>query len=101
MNTAGRRILIVGAGMSGLTAAAYLSREGYDVQLVEKNRDVGGLVQSFERDGFVFDAGPRSVINAGIVGPMLRQLGIDLEFLPNVVSIGIEDEVIRVSSRTN
>jgi phytoene dehydrogenase-like protein len=99
MKTARRRILIVGAGMSGLTAAAYLSREGYDVQLIEKNREVGGLVQSFERDGFVFDAGPRSVINAGIVGPMLRQLGIDLEFLPNVVSIGIEDEVIRVASR--
>jgi len=99
MKTTARRVLIVGAGMSGLTAAAYLSREGYDVQLVEKNREVGGLVQSFERDGFVFDAGPRSILNAGIVGPMLRQLGIDLELLPNVVSLGIEDEVIRVASR--
>lgn len=99
MKAAGRRIVVVGAGMSGLTAAAYLSREGQEVLLIEKNSDVGGLLNSFKRDGYLFDAGPRSLINSGIVRPMIRQLGIDLELLPNVVSVGIEDEVIRITSK--
>lgn len=87
--------------MSGLTAAAYLSRERHQVLLIEKNSDVGGLLNSFKREGFLFDAGPRSLINSGIVRPMIHQLGIDLELLPNIVSVGIEDEVIRVTSKDN
>lgn len=101
MKTADRRVVIVGAGMSGLTAAAYLSREGYDVQLLEKNRRCGGLLNSFEREGFVFDSGARSIINSGIIQPMIRQLGLDLELLPNTVSIGMEDEVLTVTSKDN
>ena len=58
-------VIIVGAGMAGLTAAAYLSRAGHDVLLIEKNETCGGLLNSFQRDGFIFDTGPRSVENSG------------------------------------
>jgi len=90
--------VVVGGGMAGLTAAAYLSRAGARVLLCEKEKQVGGLVNSFERGGFVFDAGIRAIENSGIVHPMLRQLGIDIEFLPSTVSIGIGAEVVRVST---
>ena len=44
--------IIVGGGMAGLTAAAYLSRAGKRVLLMEQNRECGGLVSTFEHNGF-------------------------------------------------
>jgi phytoene dehydrogenase-like protein len=40
--------VIVGAGMAGLTAAAYLSRENFNVLLFDKNDRTGGLLSTFE-----------------------------------------------------
>lgn len=85
--------------MAGLTAAAYLSRAGLKVLLCEKEKRTGGLVNSFDYNGFVFDGGIRAIENSGIVLPMLRQLGLDVEFLPSPVSIGIGKDVIRIRSR--
>ena len=88
--------LIVGAGMAGLTAAAFLAREGWSVLLCEKEARCGGLVGSFLRDGFVFDSGIRALENSGILFPMLRRLGIDMEFVRSTVSLGVEDTVMRL-----
>jgi phytoene dehydrogenase-like protein len=85
--------------MAGLTAAAYLSRAGLKVLLCEKEKKTGGLVNSFEYKGFVFDGGIRGIENSGIVFPMLKQLGIEVEFLANAVSIGIGNDVIGVDSK--
>jgi phytoene dehydrogenase-like protein len=98
MKKANNRIVIVGAGMAGLTAAAYLTRHNYSVLLLEKNERSGGLLNTFEYDGFFFDAGPRAFVNSGIVKPMLKELGIDWVFLENKISIGIEDKLFRVDS---
>jgi phytoene dehydrogenase-like protein len=92
-------VLVVGGGMAGLTAAAYLSKSGLNVVLCEKEKKTGGLVNSFEYKGFVFDGGIRATENTGIVLPMLRQLGVDVEFLPNPVSLGIGRDVLRISSK--
>ncbi len=89
-------VLVAGGGMAGLTAAAYLSRAGYRVILVEKNEKCGGLVDSFTRDGFLFDAGVRALEDAGIILPMLEDLGIELEFVESPVSVGIEGEILHV-----
>ena len=43
--------IIVGGGIAGLTSAAYLSRKGKKVLLLEKNKECGGLVNAFVRDG--------------------------------------------------
>jgi phytoene dehydrogenase-like protein len=91
-------VLIVGAGMAGLTAAAYLSKAGLKILLCEKEKKTGGLVNSFEYKGFVFDGGIRAIEDSGIVIPMLRQLGMGVNFLPNPVSIGIGQDVIKISS---
>jgi phytoene dehydrogenase-like protein len=93
-----RKIVIVGAGISGLTAAAYLSREGCNVLLIEKSDKCGGLLNSFDREGFVFDVGARSIENSGVIRPMLKNLGIELELLESPVSIGIEDKIIDILS---
>ncbi len=98
MQSEKRQVVIVGAGMAGLTAAAFLACQNFDVLLLDKNDRVGGLVSGFESNGFVFDTGPRAFVNSGIVKPMLKNLGIEWEFLPNVVSIGIEDQLFAVRS---
>ena len=48
-------VVIVGAGVSGLTAASLLSRAGLKVCVLEKHRILGGYLQGFERKGFIFD----------------------------------------------
>jgi phytoene dehydrogenase-like protein len=92
-------VLIVGGGMAGLTAAAYLAKAGLKVLLCEKEKHTGGLVNSFEYEGFVFDGGIRAIEDSGIVFSMLRQLGIEVDFLPNPVSVGIGEDVVRISSK--
>jgi phytoene dehydrogenase-like protein len=90
--------IVVGGGIAGLTATAYLAKAGYKTLLCEKESHCGGLVSSFERDGFVFDGGIRAIENSGIVVPMLRQLGINVDLIKSPVSLGIEDRVIRLTS---
>jgi len=90
--------IIVGGGIAGLTSAAYLSRAGQKILLIEKNKEFGGLVNSFARDGFQFDAGVRALINAGIILPMLKELGIELEVVKSPVSLGIENEIIHIEN---
>lgn len=93
--------IIVGGGAAGLTAAAFLAKSGRNPLLLEKQAKCGGLINSFTRDGFTFDGGIRALENAGVMFPMLKKLGIEMEFLENRVSIGIEDQVIKVDSSQN
>jgi len=90
--------IIVGGGIAGLTSTAYLTKNGCKILLCEKEKKVGGLVSSFYHDGFLFDAGVRGIIDSGIVKPMIKQLGLNIEFVKNTVSIGIENELIRIDT---
>ncbi|WP_322509515.1 NAD(P)/FAD-dependent oxidoreductase [Anaerolinea sp.] len=98
MNKDKKQVVIVGAGMAGLTAAAYLARGNYDILLLDKNARVGGLVGTFENKGVFFDSGPRAFVNSGIIQPMLKDLGIQWEFIKNTISIGIEDHLFGIHS---
>ena len=87
-------VIIVGAGMAGLTSAAYLTKSGYKVLLVEKHQKNGGLLGSFMIDGHQVDQGARGIIDSGIFAPMMKQLGIEVEFLPNPVRLAIGDRSV-------
>jgi phytoene dehydrogenase-like protein len=94
-------VIVVGGGIAGLTAAAYLSKAGCNTLLCEKEPACGGLINSFERDGFFFDGGIRALENSGVLFPMLKHLGVDVELVRNHISLGIEDRVIRLDSEGN
>ena len=98
MKNTNKKVVIVGAGMGGLTAGAYLTRLNYDVLLIEKNNRSGGLVHTFKQDGFSFDTGPRAFVNSGMVKPILKDLGIDWETLDNKISLAIEDQIFRIDT---
>lgn len=91
--------IVVGGGMAGLTSAAYLCRNGVRTLLVEKGDKTGGLVNTFWHQGFAFDSGIRAFENSGILFPMLKSLGIDIDFTRNPVSIGIENQWVELVSR--
>ena len=50
-------VLIIGSGMGGLVCGAILSKEGYKVCVVEKNKQLGGCLQTYVRDRVIFDSG--------------------------------------------
>ena len=54
----GKSIAIIGSGFSALSAASYLAKAGYQVEVFEKNNQIGGRARKFETNGFVFDMGP-------------------------------------------
>ena len=54
-----KKIAVIGAGFAGLSAAAYLSKEGFKVDVYEKNETIGGRARQLRTgNGYVFDMGP-------------------------------------------
>ena len=53
-----KNITVIGSGFSGLSAAAFLAKDGYSVTLLEKNSTVGGRARLFKEKGYSFDMGP-------------------------------------------
>lgn len=52
------KVIVLGAGFSGLSAAAHLAKKGFKVDILEKNSTPGGRARKLEADGYVFDMGP-------------------------------------------
>jgi len=51
-------VAVIGSGFSGLSAAAYLAKAGYSVNVYEKNNEVGGRARQLIDQGYTFDIGP-------------------------------------------
>lgn len=91
-------IIVVGGGMAGLTATLSLAHLGKEVLLLEKNEICGGLMNTFKRDGYRFEAGARALVNAGLVKPLIKEFSLDVEMMPNPITIGIEDKLLRIEA---
>jgi phytoene desaturase len=54
----GKKVVIIGSGFAGLSAAAFMAKAGWDVQVLEKQSTAGGRARMWRIDGFSFDMGP-------------------------------------------
>ncbi|KIC92318.1 NAD(P)/FAD-dependent oxidoreductase [Flavihumibacter sp. ZG627] len=54
----GKKVIIIGSGFAGMSAAAFMARAGWDVTVIEKNDQPGGRARQWKQDGFTFDMGP-------------------------------------------
>lgn len=93
-----RRVVIIGAGMGGLTAALRLAQQGLSVQVIEARSQAGGLASAFEKDGFVFDAGPYILLDRPGLDWAFRSLGLELS---DHVTLRHIDDVYEVLSNQN
>jgi oxygen-dependent protoporphyrinogen oxidase len=72
--------IILGAGISGLTAGFYLAEQGFRVRILEKSPRVGGSIRSERRDGFLIEFGPNTVLESTpLLGELFEKLGIASE----------------------
>lgn len=73
------KTIVIGSGVSGLTAGAALARAGHEVEVFEQYHRPGGVTGSFERDGYKWDLGQLLVEGFGPdepTGRVLDQLGV-------------------------
>ena len=52
------RIIIIGAGISSLTLATQLVKDGHEVIIIDKNDRPGGVMALYQEDGYSFEQGP-------------------------------------------
>jgi len=64
-------IIIVGAGITGLTTAYWLKKSGFNVKVLESNDEVGGNIKTQKHFNFIFDTGPNSGLETT---PLIKQL---------------------------
>ena len=75
------RVVVIGAGIGGLTAGALLARRGYSVLVLDQAFVPGGCASTFKRRGFTFDVGATQVAGlepGGIHQRIFAELEIDL-----------------------
>src|SRR5574337_699198 len=83
-----KKIVIVGGGITGLSAAYYLQKQirenqlAVDVKLVEATERLGGRIHTIKRDGFTIERGPDSL------------LARKPEAMSLVQELGLEDEIV-------
>ncbi|MDO8056058.1 MAG: phytoene desaturase family protein [Candidatus Hermodarchaeota archaeon] len=53
-----KKVVVIGAGVGGLSAAALLAKNGFEVEVIEKTGAPGGRARVWKKDGFVYDMGP-------------------------------------------
>lgn len=76
------KIVVVGAGISGLTVAYWLKKEGINAKIIEANSEVGGNIKTVSHDGFVFDTGPNSGLETTpLISQLVSELNLNDEFI--------------------
>jgi len=71
-----RRVVIVGAGISGLSLAFRLRRRGYEVTLYEKEDEPGGNIKTRSQSGYLYELGPQTILADGKVLDFFRDLNL-------------------------
>ncbi|MET0727509.1 MAG: phytoene desaturase family protein [Acidimicrobiales bacterium] len=77
MTAGARSVVIIGAGLGGLSAACHLAGAGHDVTVVEAGERPGGRAGSLERGGYRFDTGPTVLTMPHLIDRCFEAAGVD------------------------
>lgn len=80
-------VAVIGAGVTGLAAAARLASAGNNVTIFEKNESVGGRMSQFTKDGFTFDMGPTIVMVPDVYKAVFEECGKHFEDYVDMVQL--------------
>ncbi len=73
-------IAIIGAGLTGLTLGYFLKKKGIPIKIYEKSNHIGGVIKSFNHEGFIYEQGPNSGTLSNIeTVQLLEALQADIE----------------------
>ncbi len=76
-----RSVIVVGAGIGGLSLACQLAHRGFAVRVLEKNSSCGGRARTWRSGGFTFDMGPSWYLMPEVFDRFFESLGTDRERL--------------------
>lgn len=95
-----KKVAVIGAGFSGLSAAAYLGRAGYDVHVFEKHDQPGGRARQFSTpEGFKFDMGPSWYWMPDIIESFFSDFGYRSSDFFDLISLNPQFEMIFSSGK--
>lgn len=90
-----KKIAIIGSGFSGLSAAAYVARQGHEVHVFEKHDKPGGRARQFTtKEGYVFDMGPSWYWMPDIIENFFNDFGFNTAGFFELVSLDPQFEII-------
>lgn len=78
-----KKVVVIGGGLGGLSAAVSLAQQGFQVSLYEKNSHLGGKLNRLEQDGFGFDLGPSILTMTHIFEKLFDAQGVKMsDYIP-------------------
>ncbi len=80
-------VIVIGAGIGGISAAIHLAKRGYHVTVVEKNSRPGGRCDHFSRDGHTFDTGPTLLTMRPLYETEFAAMGVPMCDLLNLIRV--------------
>ncbi len=77
-----KKVIVLGAGISGLTTAYLLHKAGYYLTVLEKNDKVGGSIETVIENGLLFDRGPNSALETTpLIAQLVEELNLTEQFV--------------------
>ncbi|MGD7009114.1 phytoene desaturase family protein [Metabacillus sp. 84] len=98
-----KKIIVIGAGPGGMAAALQLAGKGYDVDVYEKQKYIGGRNSSLEMDGFTFDLGPTFLSMVHLAEEIFEAAGknlydyLELKEIDDMYELIFEDESLHMT----
>ena len=74
-----KKVIIIGSGIAGLAVSIRLKSKGYDVEVFEKNENVGGKLTDFYLDNFRHDFGPKLFTMPNLIEDIFQDAGVNID----------------------
>lgn len=78
-----KKVIVIGAGLGGISAAIMLKLNDYDIEIFEKNDKIGGKLNTLSKEGYVFDLGPSILTLPKYFSKLFSESGRDMkDYIP-------------------